>query len=401
MPRILRIMNRFNLGGPTYNAAYLTRYLSPDFQTLLIGGKNEPSEKNSQFILEQLNIQAEIVPSMQRAISPARDWKAYQEIKAIISRYQPHIVHTHASKAGALGRFAALQLGVPVIVHTFHGHVFDAYFNATQAAVYKNIERYLARHSQGIIAISQAQKDDLAHKYHICPEEKIRVIPLGFELSRFRENQQENRQRFRQQYQLEDDEVAIGIVGRVVPIKNHLMFLKALQQLSGQEGIKIRAFIVGDGELRRQVQQQATQLGIDHVWWPEQPHRALLTFTGWLTRMEQVNAGLDIVALTSLSEGTPVSLIEAQAAGRPIVSTRVGGVENVVAENHTGFLVARNDHQTMAERLGQLALDQRLREAFSANGWQQVNQQFHYSRLVSDMETYYRQLFEERNLKWS
>lgn len=392
-------MNRFNLGGPTYNAAYLTRHLPPDFETLLIGGKNEPSEKDSLFILDQLDIQAQVIPNMQRAISPVNDWKAYQEIRDIISRFQPHIVHTHASKAGALGRVAARQMGVPVVVHTFHGHIFDAYFSATKAAAYKNIERYLARHSNGIVAISQAQKEDLADKYHICPAEKIRVIPLGFDLSRFRINQQQNRELFRRQYQLEDDEVAIGIVGRVVPIKNHLMFLKAVQALASRSTTRVRAFIIGDGELRQQVQQQATQLGIDHVWWPQQQRKALITFTGWLTRMEQVNAGLDIVALTSLSEGTPVNLIEAQAAGRPIVSTRVGGVENIVMEDQTAFLVKRNDHQAMAHRLQQLAEDQSLRAAFSGRGWPQVKEKFHYSRLVRDMEIYYRQLLEEKNIK--
>ncbi len=399
MPRILRIMNRFNLGGPTYNAAYLTRYLPGDFETLLVGGKNEPSERDSLFILHQLGIQAQMIENMQRAISPLKDWKAYQEIREVISRFQPHIVHTHASKAGALGRYAALQMGVPVIVHTFHGHIFDAYFNATQAAIYKSIERYLARHSHGIIAISQAQKDDLADKYRICPADKIRVIPLGFDLSRFRINQQQNRELFRKQYQLEEDEMAIGIVGRVVPIKNHLMFLKAIQALAAQSGVKIRAFIIGDGEIRQQVQQQATHLGMDHVWWPRQQRKALLTFTGWLTSMDQVTAGLDIVALTSLSEGTPVNLIEAQAAGKPIVSTRVGGVENIVAEDQTAFLVARNDYQAMAGKLQQLAEDHYLRERFSARGWHQVKEKFHYSRLVNDMEGYYRQLLSDRNMK--
>ena len=390
-------MNRFNLGGPTYNAAYLTRYLPPEYETLLVGGMNEPSEKNSEFIVHQLGVKTHVIPGMQRELSPLKDRRAYREIQKIIRQFRPHIVHTHASKAGALGRLAAIRMGVPVIVHTFHGHVFDSYFSQLKAGMYRNIERLLARYSSGIVALSQAQKEDLAIRYRICSEDKIRVIPLGFDLSRFRENQQQNRLLFRSQYDIADDELAIGIVGRIVPIKNHLMFLKALKLLVEQYKGKIRAFIVGEGESSIQVRQAASQLGLDHTYWPHEPRRALLTFTGWITSMEQVNAGLDLIALTSLNEGTPVNLIEAQAAGKPIVCTRVGGVENVVIPGKTALLVDKNDHQAMAHHMAQLAKDERMRSDFSKGGWDHVKDRFHYSRLVTEMEAYYRELLEKNN----
>ncbi len=398
MIRVLRILNRFNLGGPTYNAAYLTRYLPPEFETLLLGGKNDPSEKNSEYIPKQLGINPLILNDMRRSISLKSDLTAYRHIRQIMQEFQPHIVHTHASKAGALGRIAASSLKVPVILHTFHGHVFDAYFSHLKASFYKNVEQRLAGLSTGIIAISEAQKYDLSHKYLICPEEKIKVIPLGFDLSRFRENQTEKRQAFREKYLIADDEIAIGIVGRLVPIKNHDLFLEALKILKKKSRGKIRAFIVGDGESRTHIEHKARQLNLDFTDWNTKAQKAFLTFTGWITEMDQVNAGMDIIALSSLNEGTPVSLIEAQAAGKPIVSTHVGGIGNVVVPNKTAFLTASNDPVGFAEKLLLLIQNQELRQQMGDGGWKMVGQKFHYQRLINDMTAYYYELLQKKGL---
>ena len=143
MPRILRIINRFNLGGPTYNAAYLTKYMPPHYETLLIGGEKEESEESSAHILNSLDLTSTIIPEMKRSINPLNDYNAYKKIKNIIKEYKPDIVHTHAAKAGTIGRLAAYTSKVPVIVHTFHGHVFHSYFNKAKTSVFKNIERML------------------------------------------------------------------------------------------------------------------------------------------------------------------------------------------------------------------------------------------------------------------
>ena len=143
MPRVLRILNRFNLGGPTYNAAYLSKYMEPEFETKLVGGAKDETEDSSQHILEELSLEPTIVPEMRREVDPVSDRVAYKKIKQLIKDFKPDIVHTHASKAGAIGRFAAKDMKVPVIVHTFHGHVFHSYFNSLKTNLYKNIERYL------------------------------------------------------------------------------------------------------------------------------------------------------------------------------------------------------------------------------------------------------------------
>ena len=229
MPRILRIINRFNLGGPAYNVAYLTKYLAPEYETLLIGGEKEPDEESSLFIFKEMGIEPLVLSEMNRSINILNDIKAYYRIKRIIKEFKPDIVHTHAAKAGALGRLAAYNCKVPVVVHTFHGHVFHSYFGRIKTTIYKNIERFLAKKTSAIIAISEKQKQELCLEYKIAPLEKTAVIPLGFDLLKFSENQIEKREVFRKQYLIEEDEVCIVIIGRLVPVKNHSLFLKAIQ----------------------------------------------------------------------------------------------------------------------------------------------------------------------------
>ena len=165
MPRVLRILNRFNLGGPTYNAAYLSKYMHPEFETKLIGGAIDRFEDSSDHILEELSLEPIIVPEMRREVDPVSDRIAYKKIKQMIREFKPDIVHTHASKAGAIGRLAANEMKVPVVVHTFHGHVFHSYFNSIKTNLYTNIERYLAKRTSRIVAISESQKDELVYKY--------------------------------------------------------------------------------------------------------------------------------------------------------------------------------------------------------------------------------------------
>lgn len=406
MPRVLRIINRFNLGGPTHNAAYLTRYLPSDYETLLVGGSQEATEEGSHHILHNLGVEPLILPELQREVAPWRDRGAYTRIKKLIKEYKPDIVHTHAAKAGAVGRMAAADLGVKAIVHTFHGHVFHSYFGPVRTALYKNIERFLARRSSKIIAISEKQKSELVEEHRIAAANKVQVIPLGFDLSRFQADQAAKRQLFRKVYGVADDEIAIGIIGRLVPIKNHDLFLEVLARVSQRSGHKLRAFIVGDGEERERLQARTNALGMSQVMGPyfnghgfghgvngkPMVAPALITFTSWIKEVDVVNAGVDIVMLTSLNEGTPVSLIEAQAANRPIVSTRVGGIENVVVPGGTALLSESGDTQGLEEHLLRLVENEALRQRMGQGGWAHVSERFHYTRLVGDMDRLYRTL---------
>lgn len=392
MPKVLRIINRFNIGGPTYNAAYLTKYLPDEYETLLIGGDKEESEDSSQHILDDLGLNPRIIPEMQRAIKFGNDYAAYKKIKQIISEFKPDIVHTHASKAGTLGRMAAFSSKVPAVVHTFHGHVFHSYFNKAKTTIFKRIERKLAEKSSAIVAISDIQKQELGEVHKIAPLDKIEVIPLGFDLSRFQDNLDLKRIQFRREYQLEEDEIAIGIIGRLVPIKNHELFLRAFKHVLENTTKKVRAFIVGDGESRDSIIALASELGIDYCQSNIEFKKVPLTFTSWIKEIDIVNAGVDLIALSSLNEGTPVSLIEAQAANNPIISTNVGGIENVVLQDRTGLLSEIDDLSTYSNNLLELVENDELRNVMKIEGWNHVKNKFSHMRLVSDMERLYTKL---------
>jgi glycosyltransferase involved in cell wall biosynthesis len=224
--KVLRIINRFNIGGPTYNATFLTRYISDDFETLLVGGLPDEGEKDSLHVLEEYGVKPRLIEEMKRQPNFQSDRKAYLKIKEIIREFNPDIVHTHASKAGALGRRAAVSMKVPVVVHTFHGHVFHSYFGKFKTYLFKTIERRLARKSTGIIAISSLQKNELSKDHKICSAKKITVIPLGFDLNKFYDDLDFKRNETRKSFEIADDEIAVAIVGRLAPIKNHDLFLE-------------------------------------------------------------------------------------------------------------------------------------------------------------------------------
>lgn len=398
MKRILRVVNRFNLGGPTFNAAYLTKYLYPEYETMLIGGIHEDDEESSEFILNNLGLNAIIIPEMRRSINGYSDYQAYRKIKKIIKEYKPHIVHTHASKAGMLGRKAAYDSNVPLIVHTFHGHVFHSYFNSIKTRTFIQIERFLANKSDAIIAISQAQKNELSQIYNIASEDKIKVIPLGLDLSRFTTNQEEKRYVFRKENYLDDDEIAIAIVGRLVPIKNHQLFVKAIAEAKQRTGKKIRAFIVGDGQTRSEIEMLAHKLNLVISPNGTTTLKPDIRFSSWIKNIDYVYAGVDIVALTSLNEGTPVSLIEAQAAGKPVVSTDVGGIKDISLEGNSILLSDSNDDDAFIENFIKLINDDELRIKMKNNARDFIIKRFDYHRLVSDVSDLYSHLLYSKNI---
>jgi len=395
--RVLRIINRFNLGGPTFNVAYLSKYLDDRFETLLVGGIKDESEASSEFITDSLGLKPKTISEMKRSISLSADWRSYKEINQIIKDFKPHIVHTHAAKSGTLGRLAAIKNDVPVILHTFHGHVFHSYFNRIKTTIFKVIERYLAKHSTRIIAISNIQKKELGELHRIASPDRIEVVPLGFDLSRFQEDQSQKRAQFRATYNLNENDVAVGIIGRLVPIKNHEMFLKAVANISIANP-KARFFITGDGESKQHLLGVAKSLGIGYTEQAPPSQESPLCFTSWIREIDVVMAGLDIVSLCSLNEGTPVSLIEAQSATKPVVSTTVGGIEDIVIENQSALLCSVEDQGTFDAHLETLILNDAKRQGMGEVGKRHVIDKYSYVRLVSDMENLYSTLLRENGV---
>lgn len=391
MPKVLRIINRFNIGGITYNVSYLSKYLEPDYETLLVGGPEEEGEDSSLYIPEGLGLKPRVLHEFQREINIKSDYKAYKEIKKIIRDFKPDIVHTHASKAGAIGRLAAIDCNVPVIVHTFHGHVFHSYFGKLKTTFYKVIERYLAKHSTAIVAISNKQKHELSEVFEIASKDKIHVIPLGFDLTKFTQNKEKNRKEFRDKYQLKEDQLAIGIIGRLAPIKNHSLFIEAIAHLK-QHGINnFKAFIIGDGDTRDVITETCK---LNNVTWSNNPTDNVdVIFTSWITNVEWALHGLDIVTLTSLNEGTPVSIIEAQAAGKYVVSTNVGGIEDVL-HPECGLLSNISDKKAFYDNLINACKNKSVLSLSSEKGEKWALEKYSYTRLVNDMNQLYAQLLK-------
>ncbi len=392
MPKILRILNRLAVGGPLLNASYLTRYMDPRFETMLVVGENEDHEKDAAFVTDALGIKPVRIKSMGRSIDIFKDYGAYKKMKKLISEFKPDIVHTHAAKPGAIGRLAASSLKVPVIVHTFHGHVFHSYFGKLKSQAFINVERYLGRKTDALIAISGQQKKELVHDFRIAPDNKFRIVPLGLDLDKFAAGTQEKRRTFRAEFGIQDDEILISIVGRLVPVKNHNLFLEAIAHVLKHSNHKIRAMLVGDGETRQALEQKAGELGIKFSTEKDSNHPHPLIFASWRKDVDYVNAGSDIIALTSFNEGTPVSLIEAQAAGRAIISTKVGGIEDVVLNEGTGLLSDVTDKEGFCHNLLRLTENEELRVSLGNQGPQHVMARYSYQRLVRDMSNLYDEL---------
>jgi glycosyltransferase involved in cell wall biosynthesis len=362
---------------------------------MLLAGMIDETEESSEFITREIGLEPVYIPEMYREINVLKDRAAYKKIKKIIQEFKPDIVHTHAAKAGTLGRLAADACKVPVILHTFHGHVFHSYFSPLKTRLFLEIERYLAKKSTRIIAISERQKKELGLIYKVAPLEKIAVVNLGFDLSAFMEDQEIKRKKFRSFYQIHEDEIVISIIGRLVPVKNHKLFLEVIKSILQSTSKKIRAFIVGDGEERLSIETHARELGLDFVNYPSEKRIALVTFTSWHKDVDVVNAGSDIIILTSNNEGTPVSLIEAQAANKPIVTTRVGGISDVVLQNKTAFISTKGNVNKMVANLMLLVENDSLRRQMGEEGSAFVKERFSYQRLVRDTGELYRKLLSD------
>ena len=379
--KVLRIIARLNVGGPAIHTILLTHALNNErFESILVTGQADKTEKDMIYLVREKNVNPLIVPELGRQIHPLKDLIAFWKIYMIIRREKPDIVHTHTAKAGALGRIAAVFAGVPVRIHTFHGHIFENYFNRLYISIFLFIEKALAYFSKYIVVVSQAQKREIGEHYKVAGPDKIRVIPLGLELEKFTLIQSHNG-KLRTGLNIDDDTITIGIIGRLVPVKNHRMFLEAAKRLLSILGdeFKIKCLIIGDGEERIGLEAYAKELGMNKN----------VVFCGWRENVADVYPDLDIIVLTSFNEGTPVALIEALAAGRPVVATNVGGVGDVVEDGINGYCVTSGDTQAFACRMADLIRDPSKRAIFGAKGRETVREKFSKKRLVEDITKLY------------
>ena len=371
-------MTRLNIGGPAIHAILLTAALNDGavFTSTLVAGTTAPREGDMLDLARAHAVEPVVLPQLGREISPLDDLVALARMVQLIRKIRPDIVHTHMAKAGSVGRLAGHICGVPLIVHTYHGHVFHGYFNSTKTRVFLTIERALGLLTDRIITVGDGQRREIA-SYGIAPLSKLEPIRLGLELGHFLHAEQ-SRGAFRRALDVGADTPLIGIVARLVPIKAHEAFFAAAQRVL-EVLPTARFLVIGDGERRSELEAMVDQCGI----------RGNVAFLGWRRDMVEVYADLDVVALTSLNEGSPVALIEALAAARPVISTAVGGVPEVVVDGLTGLTVAANDANALADGILRLLRDRELGTKLGEAGRRHVYPRYDSSRLVDDMRNLY------------
>jgi glycosyltransferase involved in cell wall biosynthesis len=354
------------------------------YETILVHGSLAAGERSMADLADREGARMEQVPTLVQPPRPHLDAAAVARVAAIARRFRPDIVHTHTAKAGFVGRLAALAAvrPRPVIVHTYHGHVLEGYFGLATERAYRSIEALLARRSDCLIGVSQATVDDLV-RLGVAPRARFRVVPLGLDLEPFASVEVAERSRLRAEFGIDEDEVVATFVGRVVPIKRVDFLLRATAL--ARRTTRLRLLIVGDGEIRPRLEAQARQLGIADA----------VSFLGYRRDLPALAAASDVAVLSSANEGTPVSLIEAAAGGRPAVATAVGGVADVVTAD-SGIVVPPGDQQAFADALARLASDPALRARLGAAARERTLRRYSASRLVVDVEDLYEELVARR-----
>ena len=425
--KIVRVIARLNVGGPAKHVVWLSKLQAPNWESLLVAGTVPPGEDDMGYFARELGVTPVFVSEMSREIS-VNDvltvWKLYQ----LFRRERPDIVHTHTAKAGTVGRVAGFfyrwltpktLIGRPRachFVHTYHGHIFHSYYGPLKTRVFLLIEKVLAKlGTDRIVVLSEQQRREINEEFSVGNPRQFSIIPLGIDLSVFAE-WQERGQSFRAEFELGAEDILVGIVGRLTEVKNHELFLRAAALFKNEfakAGSTVRFVIVGDGALRKALERQAQALGVtDDV-----------IFTGTRRDLENVYPALDIVALTSRNEGTPLTLIEAMANARPVISTAVGGVVDLFGEPlvssesdpasrrgqparvggsdrvsfevcQRGISVSADDAHGFAAGLARLVDDARLRRETGARGLQFVTRQYSKERLLKDIEALYTRLLQ-------
>jgi len=399
--KVVRIIDRLNAGGPAKHVVWLTSGLAAaQVQTRLITGSCARGETDMSYLAHAAGIEPVSIPDMSREIS-LRDLGVILRLIRELFRFRPDIVHTHKSKAGTGGRLAALAYKwlTPSalrlrprpckVVHTYHGHIFHGYYGRAKTAIFLSIERLLARLATDcIIVISESQRREICERFGVGRPEQFRVIPLGLDLQ---ELSRKTQPRFRKELGVADDELLIGAVGRLTEVKNHIMLLASAAELL-RSGTRVRLVIIGDGHLRPQLEQHARELGICEQ----------VIFTGFRHDVLGLYPALDIVALTSLNEGTPLTLIEAMAWGRPLAATEVGGVPDLLGARQfaqEGFCVWDHGVSAPSRGVAQFSLALRflvehpnLRAEMGTRGRAFAEKNFSRERLLRDIARLYREL---------
>lgn len=404
--KVVRVIDRLIYGGPTRNVVLLTQGLQKHgFECELITGIPAEGEGDMTFWAEEHDVYPIVIPQMSRELA-VRDILVTLKIWRILRRLRPDIVHTHKSKAGATGRLAAwlyrwfsptvlrLEPRNVAIIHTFHGHIFHSYYGKWKTSMFINIERLLARITDCIVVVSEQQRTEIRDVFRVGSKTPFRIVPLGIEFG-----EPTLDLRFKRANAIGEHEFLIGAAGRLCEVKNFPLLLQAFAQASGENpDFQGRLAIVGDGHLRPELEKTASDLGISQK----------VIFTGFRSDLNTIYPELDVAALSSLNEGTPLTLIEAMSYGRAVVMTEVGGYADILGKSvrvsdrftiwENGVSVASSDVKGYANALLFLAANARLRQEMGERARRYVRQKFSQSRLIRNMADLYLELMGKPQL---
>ena len=392
MLKVVRIIARLNVGGPARHAVILDKGLrARGATTLLVHGRTAPSEGSLADLVRAGNLPEIWLPSLGRSVRPWDDLRALIRLTRLIFVERPDIVHTHASKGGALGRVAAAAYNATrgrgrrcLVVHTFHGNVLTGYFGPVGGALARLAERALGLLTDRVITISERQRQEIVARFEVVPARKAVVIPLGLDLNGLLRLQGRTGE-YRRVLGFDSTALVFGYVGRLVAIKDPLTLVRAFALVSPQFP-DARLLIAGDGELRAATEHAVRDLRVE----------GKVRFAGWQLDLPRLYDAIDVILLSSLNEGTPVSLIEAMAAGRPVVATRVGGVPDVVRQGETGLLVPPGDPAGMADAMRILGGDPEMRLRLGMAARREAAARFRAERLVDDVARLYTAALAEK-----
>lgn len=390
-----RVIARLNIGGPAMHVVNLAMGLdrTGDFRTRLLAGSITADEGDMTYYARERGVEVTELHALSRLLSPVADLRILWTLYRIFRRERPDIVHTHTAKAGALGRLAAFLARVPLRFHTFHGHVLGGdYFSAPITRSFLEVERQLARITTRIVVLTDKQKKEMAGALRVAPDETFAVVPLGLELSRFRDVDRGKARRVtRTALDIGREEPVVGIVGRLVPVKNHELLFDSVPRLEHLLGRRVKILVVGSGLREGELGEYAEAVGIaDRIVW-----------LGWRRDLAELYPAMDVLALTSLDEGTPVAVLEALAAGTPVAARSVGGVPEVLEGLSLARLLPHATPEGVAEGLAEW-LEKALAHGFAEEEVEAVRrrvaERYSTERLAGDMAALYVRELEEAGL---
>jgi glycosyltransferase involved in cell wall biosynthesis len=383
--RVLHPITRLIVGGAQENTLFTAARLDRDrYQAEVLCGPQTGSEGSLIGEARAQGISLEILPELLRQVSPLNDWRALKSMSRIMRQKKYQIVHTHSSKAGILGRLAAWQVGVPVIIHTVHGWSFHPHMPALTRFIYVNLERMTARISHALVAVSRCDIEK-GLRAHIGKTESYHLIRSAIPLEDFDPGLYDQRA-IRLELGLPADAPVLGNIGRFSAQKNPLEWLRVAEKVA-QQLPECRFLLVGDGPLRQQVEVRLAQEGL----------KKKTILTGLRRDVPRMLAAMDVFLLTSLWEGLPRVIPQALAMRLPVVANQVDGVSEALSPGENGFLGQPGDPDTLARYCLDLFGDPRLRMEMGQHGQEFARREFDLSKMVHQIDRLYRECLEARS----